>query len=184
MAFDSDGRHLLPSDPRRHVMVFSLCVVCCLTFQACTNDNGEIGSYWYRPDMHVQPSFKHHRDPLPPVDGTVPTEGYETLVKDSLSATRLQNPVVPDELNADTAKFLFETYCSPCHGLGAKGDGLVAPKFQQPPDLTTATYRRTSDGYFYFVMQRGRLVMPSYAEAVKARERWLIVNHVRTLQRR
>jgi len=32
---------------------------------------------------------------------------------------------------------LFRAYCAPCHGLGAKGDGPVAPSLKTPPaDLT------------------------------------------------
>jgi mono/diheme cytochrome c family protein len=150
---------------------------------ACTNDNGEIGGYRYRSDMNEQPSFRKQEDPRAPVTGTVPTEGYELPVRDSLSASRLVNPVLPTTANADSAKFLYETYCSPCHGLGGKGDGPVAAKFQVPPDLTNAKYRRSPDGYIYYVIRHGRLIMPSYAEALKSHERWLVVNHLRTLQK-
>jgi len=150
---------------------------------SCTNDNGEIGNYRYRTDMHEQPSFKKLEDPLPPVRNTVPVRDYEMPLHDSASAVGLINPVKWIPENADSSKFLYETHCSPCHGLGAKGDGLVAAKFQQPPDLTIAKYQRAPDGYLYFVIRNGRLIMPSYYESVKARERWLIVNHLRSLQK-
>jgi mono/diheme cytochrome c family protein len=149
---------------------------------SCTNDNGEIGNYRYRSDMHEQPSFKRYEDPRPPVKGTVPVVGFELPVKDSLSAARLVNPVRRSTGSADSAKFLYETYCLPCHGLGGKGDGPVAAKFQAPPDLTLPKYRRVPDGYLYYVMRHGRLIMPPYYESVKSRERWLIVHHLRTLQ--
>ncbi len=150
---------------------------------SCGPDNGEVGDYRYRSDMHEQPSFKHQEDPRSPVPGTIPVEGYEMPLLDSLSAARLPNPVRPLSANADSAKFLYETYCSPCHGLGAKGDGLVAAKFQIPPDLTSQKYRRAPDGYLYYVIRNGHLIMPAYAEAVKSHERWLVVNHLRTLQK-
>lgn len=168
--------------PRCSVSPLLLIIIVSL-FSGCGNDNGEANGYWYRKDMHVQPSFKDQEDPRPPVDGTVPVSGYEMPIRDSLAATRLINPVRPMEANADSAKFLFETYCSPCHGLGAKGDGPVAAKFQIPPDLTGAKYRRAPDGYIYYVIRYGHLIMPSYSEALKTRERWLVVNHVRTLQK-
>ena len=158
-------------------------LIMAFVFTSCGNDNGEIGGYRYRSDMHMQPSFKKQEDPMPPVAGTVPVSGYELPIRDSVSATRLVNPVRPTALNADSAKFLFETYCSPCHGLGAKGDGLVAAKFQVPPDLTSQKYRRVPDGYIYYVVRHGRLIMPSYSEALKSHERWLVVNHLRTLQK-
>ena len=153
-----------------------------LPLGGCGNDNGQVGDYRYRSDMYEQPSFRKHEDPRPPVSGTVPVGGIELPIADSTASTRLRNPVGRTEANADTARFLFETYCSPCHGLGAKGDGLVAPKFQVPPDLTTRTYQRVSDGYIYYVIRNGRLIMPAYYESLKARERWLVVNHLRTLQ--
>lgn len=154
-----------------------------LSLLSCGPDNGEIGGYRYRSDMHEQPSFKKQEDPMAPVEGTVPVNGYELPIRDSVSALRLVNPVRPTATNADSAKFLFETYCSPCHGLGAKGDGPVAAKFQVPPDLTAPKYRRAADGYIYYVIRNGRLIMPSYAEALKSHERWLAVNHLRTLQK-
>ena len=154
-----------------------------IVLASCGNDNGEIGGYRYRSDMHEQPSFRKQEDPRLPVAGTVPVEGYELPLRDSLSAARLVNPVRAVAANADSAKFLYETYCSPCHGLGAKGDGPVAAKFQVPPDLTGTKYRHTPDGYIYHVIRHGRFIMPSYAEALKSHERWLVVNHLRTLQK-
>lgn len=158
-----------------------LCLIVPL-LSSCGPDNGEIGDYRYRTDMHVQPSFKKHEDPRPPVEGTVPVRGFERALLDSLSASRLVNPVHLTVANTDSGRFLYETHCSPCHGLGAKGDGPVAAKFQAPPDLTELKYRRSPDGYLYYVIRNGRLIMPPYAESVKSRERWLIVNHLRTLQ--
>jgi mono/diheme cytochrome c family protein len=148
----------------------------------CGNDNGQVGDYRYRSDMYEQPSYRKYEDPLPPVKGTVPVGGIEPAIADSASAAKLKNPVVRTIANADSGRFLYETYCSPCHGLGAKGDGLVAPKFQVPPDLTTRVYANAPDGYMYYVIRHGRLIMPSYYESLNARERWLVVNHVRTLQ--
>jgi len=150
----------------------------------CGNDNGEIGDYRYRTDMYDQPNFKEHEDPRPPVNGTVPTTGYEMAIKDSMTASRLIDPVQVTPLNTDTSKFLFETYCSPCHGLKAKGDGLVAAKFQKPSDLTSQKYIKAPDGYLYYVMKHGKLIMPPYYESVKSHERWLIVNHLRSIQER
>lgn len=148
----------------------------------CGTDDGTIGEYRYRTDMHEQVSFRHHEDPRHPVKGTVPVGGVELSIRDSAAAASLVNPVRPTASNADSARFLYNTYCSPCHGLGGKGDGPVAEKFQVPPDLTEARYRRAPDGYLYYVIRHGKLIMPPYYEGVKARERWLVVNHLRTLQ--
>ena len=166
----------------RNILIAFLTIVVVIVFFSCSNDNGEIGDYRYRSDMHEQPSFKPQEDPRAPVPGVVQVKGHELPLLDSVSAARLVNPVQVTPANADTGKFLFETYCLPCHGRGAKGDGLVARKFQEPPDLTTEKYKKIPDGYFYYVIRNGRLIMPAYYEHVKPRERWLIVNHLRSLQ--
>jgi mono/diheme cytochrome c family protein len=142
-------------------------VVFATFFAACESEQpGE--EIEYRTDMYYQPSFKPQEDPLARVAGTVPMSGYEPAIKDSMAATRLKNPFAFTRASEDTGKFLFNTYCSVCHGAGAKGDGLVAPKFQVPPDLTGSLYKKTPDGYFY--------------EHTTQRERWLIVAHLRRLQ--
>lgn len=177
--------HPIPPSGNCSKGIRELVVTICLSalLWGCTNDNGEVGNYRYRTDMREQPSFKKLEDPRSPVKNTIPVRGYEMPIRDSVSAARLLNPVKWTTENADSGKFLFETHCSPCHGLGAKGDGLVAAKFQQPPDLTTAKYQKAPDGYIYYVMRNGHLIMPSYYESVKSRERWLIVNHLRSLQK-
>jgi mono/diheme cytochrome c family protein len=146
-------------------------------------ENDTQAKYQLRTDMYAQPSFRHNADPRPPAEGTVQTAGYESGLRDSALASRQTNPFVFTRAAIDTARILFETYCVPCHGLGAKGDGLVASKFQTPPDLTAPKYLRVTDGYIYFVIRNGVRIMPPYFENTTARERWLIVSHLRSLQK-
>lgn len=147
----------------------------------CTGNQPD-QEYQIRTDMYNQPSFKHNRDPLPAPEGTVQTMGFEPALKDSALASQMKNPFTFTRASADTARMLFETYCFPCHGTGAKGDGPVAAKFQQPPDLTTKKYLGVADGYIYSVIRNGIRIMPPYYENTTARERWLIITHLRSLQ--
>ena len=148
----------------------------------CTSDQpGK--QYALRTDMYTQPSYRHNEEPRPTPAGTVATGRVEAPVADSASAALLHNPFVFAPESADTAKMLFETYCSPCHGLAGKGDGLVAAKFQTPPDLTAPRYVRAPDGYLYSVARNGIRIMPPQSENTTARERWLIISHLRSLQK-
>lgn len=148
----------------------------------CTSDQpGK--KYQLRTDMYTQPSFRHNEDPRPAPAGTVAAGDIEAPIADSTSAAHLRNPYTFGPESADTAKMLFETYCFPCHGLAAKGDGPVATKFQIPPDLTTQKYRRAPDGYLYSVARNGIRIMPPQSENTTARERWLIISHLRSLQK-
>jgi mono/diheme cytochrome c family protein len=146
----------------------------------CTDQPGQ--EYQLRTDMYTQPSFRHNEDPRPAPAGTVVAGGIESPFVDSAHAALLRNPYAFGPESADTAKVLFAAYCSPCHGLTGKGDGLVAAKFQKPPDLTSARYVQAPDGYIYSVARNGIRIMPPQYENTTARERWQIVTHIRRLQ--
>ncbi len=159
-----------------------LAVQIALLYGGCTSD--EPGKqYQLRTDMYTQPSYRHNEDPRPAPAGTVMVTAFEPPVPDSASAALLHNPYFFGARSADTAKVLFETYCSPCHGLRAKGDGLVAAKFQTPPDLTAEKYIHAPDGFIYWVARNGIRIMPSQAENTTSRDRWLILTHIRSLQK-
>jgi S-disulfanyl-L-cysteine oxidoreductase SoxD len=148
----------------------------------CTSDQpGK--EFQLRTDMASQPSFRHNEDPRPAPSGTVRAVGYEKPTFDSAAASLLKNPFVFSPQSPDSGKELFETYCFPCHGSRARGDGPVASKFQVPPDLTSEKYIRAPDGYIYSVIRYGVRIMPSHSENTTSRERWLIVSYLRSLQK-
>ena len=163
------------------VLLISLCAALLLVAGCTGNQPGQ--EYQLRTDMVNQPSFRHNEDPRPQPAGTVRTSGFEPAVRDSALAAKLVNPFSFTRASADTARVLFETYCFPCHGTGAKGDGPVARKFQIPPDLTVKKYINAPDGYLYTVIRYGVRIMPPYDENTTARERWLILSHLRSLQK-
>jgi len=167
----------------RVVLIISTLALASLAIGAagCTSNQPD-QAYQLRTDMYNQPSFRHNEDPRPSVPGTVPTKDFEPDLRDSATAAQIKNQYRFSRAAADTARALFETYCSVCHGTGAKGDGPVAAKFQVPPDLTTQKYIDAPDGYIYFVIRNGKLIMPRYYEHTTSRERWLIVSHLRSLQ--
>ncbi len=115
--------------------------------------------------------------------GSVPRGGEVTLPKEEREAAGARrNPVVPTPASVQKGGELFAIYCTPCHGPGGKGDGLVVPKFVPPPDLTNADLQNgRTDGYWQSYVSVGGAVMPSYAEALAADERWHVVNFLRTL---
>lgn len=152
-------------------------------FSACGSDVP--GQEWeIRTDMRRQPSIRSQEAPRPSVPGTVPVDGSMPSLGHDRDALLLKNPIEPTVASLEKGKILFEIYCTPCHGVIAKGDGPVAAKFSQPPDLTQEQYRRLSDGMIYSVIRNGFLTMPPYYEMTTPTERWHIVNYLRTLQRK
>jgi len=153
-----------------------------ISISACRHDDGRVGEYYYRTDMHDQPSYKPQESPRDPVEGTVPVAGYVMEIRDSSMANRLENPIGQDPANAELGRRLYNIHCGVCHGAGGKGDGTISPVFQTPPDITEGRFLDVTDGYVYWVIRDGAGIMPSYYEHLNSNERWLIVNHIRSLQ--
>ncbi len=77
----------------------------------------------------------------------------------------------------------FNIYCSPCHGLAGRGDGMIVERgFRQPPSYTLERLRQAPAGHFFDVMTRGFGAMPAYGPQLPPRDRWAIVAYVRALQ--
>jgi len=136
------------------------------------------------------------------VDGTVPITGGEpdwsaewaggkTATADALKnptqpgtppAPRhgAMTPRLPSDLDA-RGDSVFQTFCSPCHGIGGAGDGLVGRRMGAPP-LVSDRVRGFSDGYIYSIIRYGRGLMPRYGDKIfDPMDRWAVVNHVRKL---
>ena len=95
-----------------------------------------------------------------------------------------ENPFKPDDAAAlDRGAVVFATYCVPCHGAMAAGDGLVVQHgFPAPPTLLRARTRAMSDAQIFSVISNGSGGMPSYASQVSFDDRWKAILHVRKLQ--
>jgi mono/diheme cytochrome c family protein len=115
--------------------------------------------------------------------GTVPREGAELVVARELYASR-KNPVPADPASLTRGPKLYDVYCTPCHGPGGKGDGLVTPRFIPAPDLTSAAVQAKPDGHFSYYIGFGGAIMPAYGEALSVTDRWDIVNFLRTLAKK
>lgn len=77
----------------------------------------------------------------------------------------------------------YDIYCSPCHGLDGKGDGMIVERgFPKPPSYHTDRLRAAPARHFFDVITKGYGVMYPYAARVPPRDRWAIVAYVRALQ--
>ncbi len=162
-------------------------------------------NWWYNdvpsPDdlMHRIPWFDHmlgskaiypyQRGDIPrtPVPGTIPVGrlegdwGGEFAVGNTTTADALANPLAPDE-GLERGGELFHTFCSPCHGPGGAGDGLVGRRMGAP-SLMTQRAQDFSDGYLYSIIRYGRGIMGQYGDKIhRIEDRWRVVNYLRQLQ--
>jgi mono/diheme cytochrome c family protein len=131
--------------------------------------------------MEIQPSYRAMEAPLPLPERSIPIEGPVSVANMGAPV----NPVPPDEISLVRGAELFAITCQPCHGADGKGTGPVAPFLQEkkPADLTGPVVRALSDGAIFMTISNGKLpFMVPMNENLTVRERWDVVNYLRTLQ--
>jgi mono/diheme cytochrome c family protein len=131
--------------------------------------------------MEIQPSHKAMDAPLPVPDRSIPIEGPVSIA--NMGAPN--NPVPADDTSIARGAEMFGITCQPCHGADAKGNGPVAAFLQErkPADLTGPVIRGLSDGAIFQTISNGKLpFMVPMNENLTVRERWDVVNYLRTLQ--
>lgn len=129
-------------------------------------------------NMADQPSVNYQEGPrrLPP-QGAVPVQGL-SVIPEEFPANRVQ----ADEVSLQRGAILYSIHCQICHGEQGKGDGPLAGYFDRTPqNLTTPQISAEFDGSVYLTIVQGFGQMPSLAENLTTRERWDVINYVRTL---
>ncbi len=131
--------------------------------------------------MGIQPSHKEMRDPLPVPAQSIPIEGPAYIPNGGAPT----NPVPADAASLARGAELFNVTCTACHGTSGAGNGPVAAFLQtkKPADLTSPAVQFLSDGAIFMVITNGFGLMPPLNENLTVRERWDVVNYVRTLQK-
>ena len=94
-------------------------------------------------------------------------------------AKSLKNPVK----GVGDAKKLVDTNCVTCHGASGHGDGPAAAALPtpKPANWTSDAVQKQSDGEIFWKITNGRGAMPPWKH-LPEKERWEIVNYIRTLK--
>jgi len=129
--------------------------------------------------MEIQPSYKPVENPLPVPADSIPIEGA-AYVPGMGSPV---NPVQADEVSIKRGFELYRLNCVICHGEEGMGDGVIGTFFtNKPANLTGANVQTLSDGAIFLVISNGvEGRMPPLNENFSVRERWDLVNFIRTL---
>ena len=130
--------------------------------------------------MEIQPAFQPMYQPLPVPADSVPIEG--SVLVPSVGVPL--NPVTNNAASVARGAELYHINCIHCHGPLGKGDGTVAIYLKnRPADLTSLPVQALSDGGIFLTISNGvQGKMPALNENLLARERWDVVNYVRTLK--
>ena len=149
-----------------------------------------------RQDMHNSPKaiplresvfFRNGSSARPLVEGTV---ARGTLQDDVTFFTgkdgAAEVDALPFALTADVldrGEQRFNIYCTPCHGVTGRADGMIVRRgYRQPPSFHIDRLRTAPLGHFYDVMTNGFGAMPDYRMQLAARDRWAVVAYIRALQ--
>jgi mono/diheme cytochrome c family protein len=131
--------------------------------------------------MEIQPSFKPMENPLPVPLDSIPVEGPASIP--GMGAPI--NPISADDVSLSRGAQLYNINCTLCHGANGHGDGPIAIYLanQKPADLTADAVQTLSDGAIFLTISDGVPgFMPALNENLMVRDRWDVVNYVRTLK--
>jgi mono/diheme cytochrome c family protein len=130
--------------------------------------------------MEIQPAFNAMENPLPVPENSIPIEGAAYIP--GLGAP--DNPIEADEVSVERGRILFSVNCTQCHGPTGEGNGPIAPFLvnKKPANLTSQVTQDKSDGTLFVTISAGLPgAMPALNENLSVRDRWDVVNYLRTL---
>jgi len=132
--------------------------------------------------------------PLTVPASSIPVEGAAYIPENGDPA----NPVPADEISIARGAQLYATHCIMCHGDTGQGTGVVSAFLikKKPADLTAALVQDKSDGTLFISLTNGIFnpdntlfpdvkfsgQMPPMNENLSVRERWDVINFIRTLR--
>lgn len=130
--------------------------------------------------MEIQPSFDAQEDPLPVPARSIPVDGPASIP--NIGAP--ENPVPADEISIQRAANLYVINCAMCHGPSGEGNGQIAALLaNKPANLTSLVTQSKTDGALFTIITNGvEGRMPPMVENTTVRDRWDLVNYIRTLQ--
>lgn len=135
-------------------------------------------------NMDEQPRYSEY-SPAPLFRGSVLRRPpANTIARDDLEREKAaaSRPRLTPELLA-RGRQRFGIFCSPCHGAGGDGTGIVVQRgMPRPTSYHDERLLAADDQHFFDVITNGYGAMYSYAARVPPADRWAIVAYIRALQ--
>jgi mono/diheme cytochrome c family protein len=135
--------------------------------------------------MEIQPSFKPMEHPLPVAARSIPIEGAAYISGQGAPS----NPIATDAASVERGRVLYSVTCIQCHGPKADGNGVIGGALVFPPaNLTSDVVQNKPDGALFLTISNGiqgtggQIHMPALNENLTVRDRWDVVNYIRTLK--
>lgn len=151
--------------------------------------------------MEIQPSYANQEfdpntgaGPLPVPAQSIPVEGAAFIPGEGVPV----NPVPADAVSISRGSQLYSINCKMCHGETGEGTGTISAFLvkKKPANLTSDLVQSKPDGSLFMTISNGIFnpnntlfpdvefsgQMPPLNENLTVRERWDVVNFLRTLK--
>ncbi len=144
--------------------------------------------------MELQASYDTQENPLPVPAQSIPVEGPAYIPGEGVPS----NPVPADEVSVSRGAELYAINCQMCHGEDGQGNGTISAFLvkKKPANLTSDLVQSKPDGSLFLTISNGIFnpnntlfpdvqfsgQMPPLNENLTVRERWDVVNFLRTLK--
>lgn len=144
--------------------------------------------------MGLQPSYSTQEEPLPVPAQSIPVDGAAYIPGNGAPT----NPVPTDETSIARGAELYATHCLMCHGAAGEGNGTISAFLvkRKPANITSDLVQNKTDGNLFLTISNGIYnpnnslfpdvefsgQMPPLNENLSIRERWDVVNYIRTLK--
>jgi mono/diheme cytochrome c family protein len=100
------------------------------------------------------------------------------------SEKSVKNPIAGDANATKEGKKLYITNCAPCHGDKGKGDGPASATLNpRPANHSSEAVQSQTDGEIFYKLSTGRGAMAAYKAQFNDKQRWSLVNYIRTLKK-
>jgi cytochrome c len=110
-------------------------------------------------------------------------EEHKEHWKNPAWADTLKNPLIHVAWAADSGKVIYQRICSVCHGKSGKGDGVASAGLNVlPANHTSELVQMQTDGALYYELTNGHAPMPGYKAILTDKERWELIDYIRTLK--
>lgn len=142
--------------------------------------------------MEIQTSFDDQESPRSVPEQSIPIDGYAYLPN-----TEPTNPVPADDVSVARGAQLYQINCAVCHGVTGTETTTVSAYLikVKPTNLASEEAQALSDGEIFLTISNGKFnpnnslfpdvqfsgQCPPLNENLSIRERWDVVNFIRTL---
>jgi mono/diheme cytochrome c family protein len=137
--------------------------------------------------------------PRQPVEGTISRDNsvsdsqpfyYGNTEEDRVRAMKeiVKSPFSFSEAEIVEGKNLYTIYCATCHGEKGDGKGYLVRENggkypAAPANFLSDDLKNSTEGRYYYALMHGVRMMNPFYDKLNYKERWQVINHIRTLQK-